>query len=584
MSARPHELSKATQVTPIRTAPAGQPVASPPTTEHDEVQRWARIPQALRDRRQWCVAGQSEKRPLQVDGRPASPTHPTTWTDFETASRAAQAKGWHVGYVLTADDPFTCIDLDVKGDVKPEDFDSHIQMLDSYTERSVSGKGFHVWVEGRVEKAAKSPTIEIYSQDRFIICTGVVVRNKPIMNRDAMVKDLAGQWHDRRGSHSELDYALAKDLVRAFQMTPAGQRDKAQRRPDYVSGTLTQAQAEVEADAAATEHGRKIWEAIKPGLMARYHIPVLTDEDLFRLPPLRWLIKDICPEVGLVTIYGQEKTGKSFLSMDMLAAISSGPGMWFGKKVKPVPCVYVPFEGRGGIPDRARAWQQVHKKPTNIHFIMHPINLRRETDRNWLVETLIAKGLAGGVLEIDTLAASAGSFDENSSKDMGEMIAIFQDLQNRLGGVVLVVHHSGKDASRGLRGHSSLGGAIDCAIETMKDDQGSLFRIALMKDGEQGAQFPFAMEKHWVRNDEDGEPVFSMVVRPQERVPASDVEAEMVLSAMRPLGRTSQRKIIEKLDGHLAQRRATAAIAKLMDDGRIKSNGKKGKYAEVWAV
>ena len=38
-------------------------------------------------------------------------------------------------------------------------------------------------------------------------------------------------------------------------------------------------------------------------------------------------------------------------------------------------------------------------------------------------------------------------------------------LQATLGGLVLAIHHSGKDAGRGLRGHSSLHAALDAVIE-----------------------------------------------------------------------------------------------------------------------
>ena len=54
--------------------------------------------------------------------------------------------------------------------------------------------------------------------------------------------------------------------------------------------------------------------------------------------------------------------------------------------------------------------------------------------------------------------------DESTSADMGQLIANLQDLQTELGGFVLVVHHSGKDETRGLRGWSGLNGALDCAI------------------------------------------------------------------------------------------------------------------------
>ncbi len=290
-------------------------------------------------------------------------------------------KGWHVGFVLTADDPYTCIDLDVKGDVKPEDFDTHIQMLDSYTERSVSGAGFHVWVEGRVEKAAKAPHIEIYSQDRFMICTGNVVRDRPIENRDSIVKDLAGQWHSRHASHSELDLTLTTNLWRAFLLSPAGQREKA-KRLDYARRTMGLATNDNSFGEGTAEHGQLIAECILRNWKEKRRFTLLSDEDLLALPPRRWLVKGIVPAEGVGSVYGQSGTYKSFLALDLLAHISSRKEQWFGRKVKGASCVYVPFEGRGGIPDRVRAWRDAHMgTSTKIRYFMEPINLREHEDR-----------------------------------------------------------------------------------------------------------------------------------------------------------------------------------------------------------
>ena len=551
------------------------PVARP---AEGNFERWSRIPQALRDRRQWCVASQYQKRPLQVDGRSASSTDSTTWTDFETASGAAQAKGWHVGYVLTADDPFTCIDLDVKGDVKPEDFDSHIQMLDSYTERSVSGKGFHVWVEGRVEKPAKSPNIEIYSQDRFMICTGNVARDRPIMNRDGLVKELAGEWHGRYASHSELDVALTSKLWRAMLHTPAGQREKA-KRLDYARSTMGLATSDNQFGGGSAEHGQLIAENILRTWKEKRRLALLIDEDLLALPPQSWLVKGIVPEIGIGSIFGQSGTYKSFLALDLLAHIANGTEMWFGKRVTKAPCVYVPFEGRGGIPNRVKAWRNAHVgKSTEIRFFMEPINLRRQEDRDRLVESLIHNERSGGVLCIDTLAAAGGSFEENSSKDMGEMIAILNELQQRLGGVILIVHHSGKIAERGLRGHSSLGAALDFAIECIHGVSGPSFRIDKQKDGESGLEFPFSTQQQ-VLGQADGDEVSSLSVFARVQIPATDLEVDAVLRQVQQ-GGISQRQLIEVLS-HISKHKVEGAVQTLLKRNSIRTNGKRGPAARL---
>ena len=70
----------------------------------------------------------------------------------------------------------------------------------------------------------------------------------------------------------------------------------------------------------------------------------------------------------------------------------------------------------------------------------------------------------GAVVFLDTLNRAAPTADENSSKDMGEILSAAKLLQSLINGLVVLVHHTGKDATKGLRGHSSLFAALDAAV------------------------------------------------------------------------------------------------------------------------
>jgi hypothetical protein len=65
--------------------------------------------------------------------------------------------------------------------------------------------------------------------------------------------------------------------------------------------------------------------------------------------------------------------------------------------------------------------------------------------------------------------------DENSSKESGVAIeALSQLRQATKGGTVLVVHHTGKDSSKGLRGSTALLAAVDLSIEIASTGAGRL--------------------------------------------------------------------------------------------------------------
>lgn len=158
--------------------------------------QWARLPAELRARPQWCVAG-PDKAPLGIDAAGntynASVTDPRTWLPFEAAASYAYAHNLFIGYVISEDDPFACIDYDVCDEAsqarkgKPRDpslwttgeqkqiYWNSVQHINSYTETSTFGQGLHTWVYGSIGHGLKKNGVEVYSQQRFIISTGNVL-------------------------------------------------------------------------------------------------------------------------------------------------------------------------------------------------------------------------------------------------------------------------------------------------------------------------------------------------------------------------------------------------------------------------
>lgn len=182
------------------------------------------IPQELRWLRSWCVAGLDDKgtykAPYGIHGNTiyhAKSTDPTTWTDFESCSELAQACPPHgIGFVLSPNDTFTVIDLDVKNASNEPDpslwtsqeqidrYWSIVQHFDSYTESSSSGQGLHIWVRGNIGKGCKRDGVEVYSTDRFIVCTGNIVLNKEIAERQELLEILVAEISNKEASKISL--------------------------------------------------------------------------------------------------------------------------------------------------------------------------------------------------------------------------------------------------------------------------------------------------------------------------------------------------------------------------------------------
>lgn len=128
----------------------------------------------------------------------------TTWTNPQGV--VVTQTGFTIGYILNAGDPFSCVDLDVKDAsthpaepdkwTSPNDFERYmsiVKTLDSYTERSKSGKGLHVWVRGKIGKGFRRDGVEVYSQERFIISTGDAYVTKGIEAREQYLLNMVHQ-------------------------------------------------------------------------------------------------------------------------------------------------------------------------------------------------------------------------------------------------------------------------------------------------------------------------------------------------------------------------------------------------------
>ena len=116
------------------------------------------------------------------------------------------------------------------------------------------------------------------------------------------------------------------------------------------------------------------------------------------------------------------------------------------------------------------------------------------------------------MIVLDTLNASTPGMDENSSRDMGMAIAAAKRIQAQCGGLVILIHHSGKDVSKGLRGHSSLHGALDTLIEVDRQEDRRTWTLKKSKDGADGEQHEFMLEIVTLGEDEDGEAITSCVI------------------------------------------------------------------------
>jgi hypothetical protein len=121
--------------------------------------------------------------PHQLNGKPASSTDPHTWTTFEKAT-AVLPTGYS-GLQIAIEPPFVGIDLDHCRDANTgvvEDWaKAALAQLNSYTEFSPSGTGFHVFVTGTLPpNGNRCGRVEIYGTKKLFRVTGRHVPGYPL--------------------------------------------------------------------------------------------------------------------------------------------------------------------------------------------------------------------------------------------------------------------------------------------------------------------------------------------------------------------------------------------------------------------
>lgn len=256
--------------------------------------------------------------------------------------------------------------------------------------------------------------------------------------------------------------------------------------------------------------------------------------------PGSWIIKGIVPRAGLAVIYGASGSGKTFLTLDMVGAIARGVP-WRGATVQKGRVVYVVAEGASGFRNRLEAYCDFHGVDPgdfDIGVIADAPNIRAKEDVRALLEALKTFGKVDMVV-IDTYARAMAGGNENDAKDVGEAIQHCDVIHRVTKGLVVLVHHSGKDATKGARGSGALRAAADLEIEVVQTREYRAATITKQKDGEDGAEYQFKLAEVVIGQDEEGEAITSCVVEHKEG-----------LSRPNPIGKSltpTQRMVMDTL-------------------------------------
>lgn len=210
---------------------------------------------------------------------------------------------------------------------------------------------------------------------------------------------------------------------------------------------------------------------------------LLSAKDVLKMPAPEWLVGDVLVSDSIAVMFGKPGTFKSFLALDLACCVAGGLP-WQGREVKRGPALYMAAEGRSGFSIRLEAWMEatrVHELP-DFHLLGEAFPL---LDSERLVPAMaqLVSTMRPRLIVVDTLARSLQGGDENSSRDMGILLASVDQLRQASGACVLLVHHTTK-AGGDYRGSSALEGAADTMLHVSVEETTSTITVGCYKQKE----------------------------------------------------------------------------------------------------
>jgi hypothetical protein len=261
--------------------------------------------------------------------------------------------------------------------------------------------------------------------------------------------------------------------------------------------------------------------------------PMFAHGDPDPRPVKRWTIRKLMPACGCGLLSGQWGTFKSFMALEIGAAVMTGRP--FNSYLVQRQCGVLFLAAEGADEMRVRLEALVREKCGNvarapfrwfeaIPTLLHPgglellIAMARQAHASLQQEF----GLPLGLVFIDTVAASAGYAMQGAESDSAvgqQVMRVLRQAAEATDSFWCGIDHFGKNIEHGTRGSSSKEAAADLVLACLgqRELSGGVLNLRLAvrkcRGGPSGQEFPFSMrEVTCPQPDEEGNTITTLVV------------------------------------------------------------------------
>jgi hypothetical protein len=366
----------------------------------------------------------------------------------------------------------------------------------------------------------------------------------------------------------------------------------AARAAGFSGNVMRQSARETFAHYALTEASNQS----VPVVAKREKFPLIFPLEMRGLPEPRYAVETIIPDCAITLIYGAPGSCKSFLILDILASAAAGiPALGKFSTVQgdAVLCAgEAPF---GTAKKRWPAFAQARSiaDPDNIRFAIVPaVPLVSDPAQiEALIGSIKAANAKPRIVALDTVARASGGLDENDALAAGLVNAAAGRIRDEFNCNVILVHHSGKDETKGARGSSALAAGTDAVFKVKRDkDNGTVvLHCEKMKDADEPEDIHLKEERvrdslvlNWISKEE-----YASLTRKNGGPGSSEVGA-----ALRKLGKdVSTRLLAIELAGPDAGEKAIdAMVRQLLREAKnilkayIVRRGSGGRNGSLWGL
>lgn len=249
------------------------------------------------------------------------------------------------------------------------------------------------------------------------------------------------------------------------------------------------------------------------------------DEAASKATAPNYLIKGVLEKGAHGVLAGETQTFKSFLALHMAHSVCTGTDFFGHKVFEDGPVVYICGEGHSGLSRRAKAFTlELNGFNDRLYILDQRAVINDDDDMSALASAL--SEINPVLVIFDTFSSLTSDVEENSNSDVSTTLNLITATCRASGAASMIVHHHGKDSSKGIRGASAFSANVDFSFRMTRDSSSMTATLVClkMKDSEPFDAITLQAEIIDIEvQDQEGQPTTSILLSEITHTPIAEL-------------------------------------------------------------